>query len=112
MDLPEAPPPAGVELDRERGLTLRWEDGSTLRFALEELRVNCPCAECRGIRELGEPAWPRPGAPRPLRALGAELVGGWGITIRWNDGHDTGIYAWGVLRAWRDGDAGAPAAPT
>jgi DUF971 family protein len=29
------------------------------------------------------------------------------MQIRWNDGHDTGIYAWSMLRAWHD-ERGAP----
>lgn len=32
----------------------------------------------------------------------AELVGAWGISITWNDGHSTGIYAWEILRRWHD----------
>jgi DUF971 family protein len=105
MDLPEAEPPIEVELDRTVGLTLRWPDGTVARFALEDLRQNCPCAECRGKREQGLPIWPTPGAPQPLEATGAELVGGWGLSIRWNDGHETGIYAWSILRAWAGLDA-------
>ena len=105
-DIPEADAPTGVELDRERGLTLQWPDGATARFGLEDLRVNCPCAACRGRREQGLDAWPGPGAPQPLRAESAELVGAWGIRITWNDGHDTGIYAWGILRAWADAPDG------
>ena len=105
MDLPEEPSPESVELDRQRGLSVRFGDGTTTVFGLEELRVNCPCAECRGRREQGQPAWPRPGAPMPLEATGAELVGAWGITLRWNDGHTTGIFAWSLLRNWsRDPD--------
>lgn len=99
-DIPQEDPPAGVELDRDRGLSVRWDDGTESHFGLEELRVNCPCAECRGRREQGQPAWPGPGAPQPLRAEAAELVGNFGLTIQWNDGHGTGIYAWGMLRAW------------
>jgi DUF971 family protein len=115
MDLPEAPPPTEVELDRAHGLTVRWPDGTVGRYALEDLRRACPCAECRGRRDQGEAVWPRPGAPQPLEATSAELVGGWGITIRWNDGHDTGIHSWGVLHAWvtahdddGDGEPGGP----
>jgi DUF971 family protein len=103
MDVPEEPSPAAVELDRVAGLTVQWADGTTSRFDLETLRVNCPCAECRGRREQHQPVWPRPGAPVPLEATGAELVGAWGLSLRWNDGHETGIYAWGLLRAWVDG---------
>ena len=84
---------------------MRWADGTETVFGLEELRVNCPCAECRGVREQGEPAWPPPGAPQPLAATGAELVGAWGISLRWNDRHETGIYAWGLLRNWAEDPA-------
>jgi DUF971 family protein len=38
----------------------------------------------------------------PLTAIDAELVGNWGLTIRWSDGHETGIYAWSILRAWAE----------
>jgi DUF971 family protein len=103
-DIPEAPSPTEVELDRASGLTLTWPDGTTDRFDLEELRFNCPCAGCRGRREQGLDAWPTPGAPLPLPAESAELVGAWGMQIRWNDGHETGIYAWSMLRAWRAPD--------
>jgi len=100
VELAEEPPPLDVELDRESALTVRWQDGTESRYGLEELRINCPCAECRGRREQGEPAWPLPGSPHPLKALGGELVGNFGLSIRWNDGHDTGIYNWALLRAW------------
>lgn len=94
--------PTKVDVDRATGLTLTWPDGSATTYDLEELRVNCPCAECRGLRDRGEAAWPRPSSPLPLRIEDAELVGAWGISFRWNDGHSTGIFAWELLRAWRD----------
>jgi DUF971 family protein len=101
MEPPEVAAPEQVELDRAHGLTLRWDDGRELVFGLEELRVNCPCAQCRGLREQGLPTWPTPNSPQPLEAVTAELVGGWGLTITWNDRHDTGIYPWSLLAAWR-----------
>jgi DUF971 family protein len=100
MDLPDVEAPIAVELDRATALTLQWPDGTTTSFALETLRRNCPCAECRGVREQGRV----PGAP-PFEAVGAELVGGWGLTIHWADGHGTGIYAWSILRAWASDEA-------
>ncbi len=89
-----------MELDRERGLTLEWPDGSHAEFSLDELRRNCPCAECRRLREQGRTPGPGEYAPVPLTALDAQLVGGWGLRIHWSDGHQTGIYAWSILRAW------------
>jgi DUF971 family protein len=102
MDLPDAEAPVAVDLDRTRGLTLHWADGTESFFGLEELRRNCPCAECRGLREQGRIPGPGPDAPVPLTALDAHLVGAWGLSIRWSDGHETGIYAWSILRAWRE----------
>jgi ATP-binding protein involved in chromosome partitioning len=104
MEPPEIPAPARIEFDRAHGLTLGWDDGTELSFGLEELRVNCPCAECRGLREQQRPVWPKPGSPQPLEGVTAELVGGWGLTITWNDSHATGIFTWNLLRAWRASD--------
>jgi DUF971 family protein len=95
MDLPDAEAPTSVELDRDVGLTLHWADGTTSHFPIDELRRNCPCAECRGLREQG-----RVPATAGVTAVDAELVGGWGLSILWSDGHSTGIYAWSILRAW------------
>ena len=101
FDLPDSEAPTQVELDRASGLTLHWVDGSTSHFGLEELRRNCPCAECRGLREQGQAVGPRPRSLLPFTAVSAELVGGWGLTINWSDGHGTGIFAWSILRAWQ-----------
>jgi DUF971 family protein len=100
MDIPDADPPTGVELDRAEGLTLEWPDGVAAHFTLAELRTNCPCAECRGLREQGRIPGPGPNAISALTALDGKLVGGWGLSIHWSDGHQTGIYAWSMLRAW------------
>src|SRR2546421_7515104 len=94
----EVEPPLDVAVDREHGVTLTWADGTVSAYGLEELRVNCPCAACRNLRDRGDPAWaPLPGRP-PLRIVDAELVGAWGLGLRWNDGHTTGIYSWLILR--------------
>ena len=89
-----------VDVDREHGVTVTFDDGHVSRFALEELRARCPCAECRGLRERDQPVWPRPGAPEPLRIESAKLTGAWGLSFVWNDGHSTGIYSWERLRGW------------
>lgn len=94
--------PTGIDVDRAAGVTLTWADGTTSAFGLDELRVNCPCAECRGLRERNLPVWPKPASPLPLHLEDAELVGAWGVTFRWNDGHATGIFSWELLRQWRD----------
>ena len=62
---PTPKPPPSVELDRAAGLTLRWADGTESHFGLEELRRNCPCAECRGLREQGQVVGPKPRSLHP-----------------------------------------------
>ncbi len=107
FEIPAVTPPEDVELDRERHLRLQWADGRTATFALDTLRAGCPCAQCRSLREQGRPVPPpRMAGAAPLEARGAELVGNWGVTIHWNDGHDTGIFSWSMLAAWaNDTDA-------
>ncbi len=92
--------PSTIDVDRAEAVTITWDDGHVSRFGLEGLRISCPCAECRGLREMGEEAWPRPGKPTVLQATSAGQVGNWGLNLHWNDGHTTGIYTWEILRAW------------
>jgi DUF971 family protein len=89
--------PRTIDVERDRGVVLTWADGTTSRFGLEELRQHCPCAECRTRRERSLPVWPLASSPRPLLIIDAELVGAWGMSITWNDGHSTGIYSWDLL---------------
>ncbi len=92
-------PPRAIDVDRDEALTLTWEDGTTTRFTLEELRVACPCATCRTRRDQGRAAWPVTTPAPPLRIVDARLVGNWGLGVTWNDGHSTGIYSWPLLHA-------------
>lgn len=101
---------AKVDVERGRGLTVVFGDGHECFFANDELRRNCPCASCRDRRRSGEGASPRGDGPG-IEVLNAELVGNWGISFAWNDGHGTGIFPFDSLRAWcddreGDGDAG------
>jgi DUF971 family protein len=89
-----------VTIEREAGVRVEFGDGRECAFGLEELRLACPCAACRGARDKGEAPWPTPRSPVPLSITGAELVGAWGLSITWNDGHATGIYPWESLRRW------------
>ncbi len=99
-ELPETPAPTSVHLDRDRALEITWHDSKVSSFVLDDLRRACTCAECRGLRQTGRSVGPPVGTP--ISAIDAHLVGNWGISIAWSDGHDTGIYAWSHLRASLD----------
>lgn len=100
------PPPTALDLKRDRGLTVQWADGATSYYSILYLRRMSPSAEARELRENLRrnplavlPASGGGGAPGPLTALGAELVGRYALRIRFSDGHDTGIYSWDYLRS-------------
>lgn len=98
--------PESIDVDRNAGVTFSFLDGHVARFDLMRLRLGCPCATCRSLRERGEDSWPRPGSPVPLRIESAALCGAWGLIITWNDGHDTGIFPFESLRGWDDDQGG------
>jgi DUF971 family protein len=88
-----------IDVERERGVTLVFDDGHSCFFANSDLRAQCPCATCRGLRDRGDVV---EGAGVSVRA--AELVGNWGISFDWSDGHGTGIYPFESLREWCDAE--------
>jgi len=94
--------PLDVEVRREEGVTITFVDGMAVDFNLMELRLACPCATCRSMRDRGDESWPTPSSPRPLRITEAELHGGWGLRLVWNDGHGTGIFPFESLRLWAE----------
>jgi len=103
--------PIGFELDRQRELRIRWADGHQTILPLAVLRKGCPCAACRGERESqasgGLPVVPAAAAQRAkVTAVSAELVGQYALRIRWEDGHDTGIYDYELLRRLDPSSAG------
>ena len=100
-----APDVTEITVDRDANeLRLRFDDGVAGAITLVELRLACPCATCRSLRQRGRDPWPTRADPAPLSVADAELVGAWGLGITWNDGHATGIYPFESLHAWiRDG---------
>jgi prepilin-type processing-associated H-X9-DG protein len=97
--------PASIDVAKDEGVTITFLDGHVARFDLVSLRLGCPCATCRALRDRGEDVWPRPGSPTPLRLSDARLHGAWALAFTWNDGHSTGIYPFESLRRWHEGRA-------
>lgn len=90
-------PPRVTELklhQKSRVLEVSFDDGSSHRLSCEYLRVFSPSAEVRGhgpgqeVLQIGKEGV-------NIRAI--EPVGQYGVKLVFDDGHDTGIYSWGVL---------------
>ncbi|MBY0113237.1 MAG: DUF971 domain-containing protein [Phycisphaerales bacterium] len=95
--------PTALDLKKDKGLTVRWADGTTSYYSIPYLRRMSPSADMRQLREemAKNPLTVLPqssGTGGPLVATGAELVGNYAIKITFSDGHDTGIYSWVYLR--------------
>lgn len=87
-----------IEIDRTSHVTIRFGDGVTARFEVGELRLACPCADCAGKRQRGEPVQASVERGDPIAITTAELAGAFGLNLDWSDGHRTGIYAWSLFR--------------
>lgn len=95
--------PVELNLERSKQLSVRWADGHESVIPLSRLRRECPCASCRETRREHEsnPLVVSLPVERPqdmVLADSAELVGHYALRIRWKDGHEAGIYDFGLLR--------------
>ena len=83
-------------------LHIRWADGHNSRYPFHGLRSACPCVFCQGGHEnMGQPVDPRifiKTSTRDVSIINIKQIGNYAIQIVWNDGHQTGIYRYEMLR--------------
>jgi ATP-binding protein involved in chromosome partitioning len=82
-------------------LAILWSDGRERRYAVRDLRLACPCANCRD-EMTGERILDPARVPEDVLPVHLGSVGNYGLKIRWSDGHDTGIYSFDRLRELGD----------
>ena len=94
--------PEHIDLKKDRGLTILWNDGSSSYFSIPYLRRMSPSADMRELRKESQrnPLTVLPSSPASgtVTATDAELVGNYGLKITFSDGHASGIYSWNYLR--------------
>ena len=83
--------PTRVERVGKGLLKIQWADGHESLYPWTLLRTSCPCAACRE----GVPPQPDP----QVTPLELQPVGRYAMTIRWSDGHATGIFSHEFLRS-------------
>lgn len=88
------------------GLRIDWtprsegasQPAQVVLYPSRMLRLACPCAAC--VDEMSGRALLDPDrVSHDVQPLAVELVGGYGVRIRWSDGHSTGIYTFQLLKA-------------
>lgn len=94
------PQPTEIRLkSAEKILEIDFEDGREFSLPAEFLRVESPSAEVRG-HSATQRQWVPGKINVGIESL--EPVGNYAIRIRFDDGHDTGIYSWGFLYEYGD----------
>lgn len=95
--------PTNLSLTADNQLLIEWSDGQNRVYSFRELRDHCPCASCREKRL--QPPPPSTILPvisaaeaQPLKLLDMSPVGNYAYTIKFSDGHDTGIFTFALLR--------------
>lgn len=83
-----------VSKDR-RTLTVTFDDGARYALSAEMLRVLSPSAEVQGHGPGQKVTVP---GKRNVTITNMVATGNYAVRIRFDDGHDTGIFTWAYLR--------------
>lgn len=95
---------------RSRQVAVIWSDEHASSYDWEMLRWNCPCAVCQG--EMGSPGVLQFTSELKVdqtTLVDLQPVGQYALQPIWQDGHDTGIYSFDLLRRLCTCDACAAA---
>jgi DUF971 family protein len=82
-------------------LAIVWADGTESYYSLEKLRRVCPCAGCKGEKDIMGNVYRGPERPLTARSFlvaSHRRVGAYALQIDWADGHNDGIYSFETLR--------------
>ncbi len=93
-----ADPPTNVRAHQaDQILELSYSDLGEVRIPYRSVRAICPCAVCQN-EWTGERILDPSTIRVDIRIEGMDPVGSYAVRFRWNDGHNTGIYSYGLLR--------------
>lgn len=91
-----APWPVALEFRKsDQVLAITFDDGADYAIPYKLLREESPSAENKG--HGGTPP-PQPPVPGNINVEGADPIGRYAVRITFSDGHNTGLYTWGLLR--------------
>jgi len=90
-----SPRPTDLILHKaSHALEVAFDDGVRFRLPCEYLRVESPSAEVQGH---GPGQKVLVAGKRHVNIKAIEPMGNYGVLLRFDDGHDTGIFSWRLL---------------
>ena len=91
----QRPWPTELRLSKDKAVfTVAFDTGETFALAAEYLRVESPSAEVQGH---GGDQKKIVDGKRAVKIEDVEPVGNYAVRLRFDDGHDTGLYSWDYL---------------
>jgi len=94
--------PKHFDIQKEKGLTVEWDDSATTFYPCDLLRRMSPSADSKQTREdlQQNPLAILPSSKGgPITIEDAQIVGNYAIRFTFSDGHTAGIYSWEYLRS-------------
>jgi DUF971 family protein len=89
------PWPVELRLGKDKAtLVVAFDSGESFSLPAEYLRVESPSAEVQGH---GGDQKQIVGGKRHVKIEAVEEVGNYAVRLRFDDGHDTGLYSWDYL---------------
>ena len=87
--------PEEIRLSKAKDrLEIRFDDGAQFSLSAELLRVESPSAEVQG-HAAGQKT--TPAGKQDILINSIEPVGNYAIRLGFSDGHNTGLFSWGLL---------------
>lgn len=90
--------PVKIKLIGQEKLFIKWDDGTESEIPLDVLRLKCPCATCIAERDKQSKVYIPVYGKDQLTIKSINQVGSYAIALTWNDGHNTGIYEFDLLK--------------
>ena len=86
----------------DKSLVLQTENFNELLISLKKIRLACPCAHCKGEKDIFGNIY-KLDLDHPLLEKSFEVkkikpIGNYGIKIFWEDNHSNGIYTFDFLK--------------
>ena len=102
--------PTKIERLGENGIRIVWNDETAVEWPVESLRAKCPCATCRekksGKKSGNSETGSRVGLPvlrlseaTAIRIESMTPVGNYAYSIKFSDGHSSGLFGFDLLKA-------------